>query len=143
MIANMSAYGLARRFRPTPIYEALLEQDNIFLPSQTKMAPHALEQIKVADAMHKNVITLSPQMSVSQAVHHVQQYELTTFPVVDDTICVGVVTELRLRRTLAAGNGGSTVGEIADRCQSVHPDHLLNRAVYQDESRRSQTVSGC
>ncbi|HTW82255.1 MAG TPA: chloride channel protein [Terracidiphilus sp.] len=32
MIANMSAFALARRWRHTPIYEALLEQDGIFLP---------------------------------------------------------------------------------------------------------------
>jgi chloride channel protein, CIC family len=31
MIANMSAYALARHWRHTPIYEALLEQDGIIL----------------------------------------------------------------------------------------------------------------
>jgi CIC family chloride channel protein len=32
MIANMSAFALARHWRRTPIYEALLAQDGIFLP---------------------------------------------------------------------------------------------------------------
>ena len=32
MIANMSAYALARHWRHVPIYEALLEQDGVFLP---------------------------------------------------------------------------------------------------------------
>jgi len=32
MIANMSAFALARHWRPTPIYEALLAQDGIYLP---------------------------------------------------------------------------------------------------------------
>jgi CIC family chloride channel protein len=31
MIANMTAYGLARNWRPKPIYEALLEQDGVQL----------------------------------------------------------------------------------------------------------------
>jgi CIC family chloride channel protein len=31
MIANMSAFALARHWRPTSIYDALLEQDGIFL----------------------------------------------------------------------------------------------------------------
>jgi CIC family chloride channel protein len=31
MIANMSAFALARYWRRTPVYEALLEQDGIFL----------------------------------------------------------------------------------------------------------------
>jgi CIC family chloride channel protein len=32
MIANMSAFALARHWRPIPIYEALLAQDGIYLP---------------------------------------------------------------------------------------------------------------
>lgn len=32
MIANMSAFALARHWRQTPIYEALLAQDDIYLP---------------------------------------------------------------------------------------------------------------
>jgi len=32
MVANMSAYALARYWRHTPIYEALLEQDGVVLP---------------------------------------------------------------------------------------------------------------
>jgi CIC family chloride channel protein len=36
MIASMSAFALARHWRRTPIYEALLEQDGIFLPHGNK-----------------------------------------------------------------------------------------------------------
>jgi CIC family chloride channel protein len=35
MIANMSAYVLARHFRPVPVYEALLEQDGIHLHARS------------------------------------------------------------------------------------------------------------
>jgi CIC family chloride channel protein len=35
MIANMSAFVLARRWRHTPVYEALLEQDGIYLPRRS------------------------------------------------------------------------------------------------------------
>ena len=38
MIANMSAFALARHWRPTPIYDALLAQDGIYLPHET--LPH-------------------------------------------------------------------------------------------------------
>ena len=34
MLANMTAYVVARHWRPTPIYEALLEQDGIHLSSR-------------------------------------------------------------------------------------------------------------
>ena len=32
MIANMTAFALARHWRPVPVYEALLAQDGIILP---------------------------------------------------------------------------------------------------------------
>ncbi len=38
MIANMSAFALARHWRHTPVYEALLEQDGIFLDQRHR--PH-------------------------------------------------------------------------------------------------------
>jgi CIC family chloride channel protein len=38
MIANMSAFALARHWRPVPVYEALLAQDGIHLPHNGK--PH-------------------------------------------------------------------------------------------------------
>jgi CIC family chloride channel protein len=42
MIANMTAYALARRWRPVPVYDALLAQDGIFLPEgHTHLDPPA------------------------------------------------------------------------------------------------------
>jgi CIC family chloride channel protein len=45
MIANMSAYALARYWRPVPIYEALLEQDGVHL--QNRGSLQALEHLKL------------------------------------------------------------------------------------------------
>jgi CIC family chloride channel protein len=39
MIANMSAYGLARHWRHLPIYEALLLQDGVVLPHGRPITP--------------------------------------------------------------------------------------------------------
>ena len=39
MIANMSAYALARHWRHVPIYEALLEQDGVVLPHGKPVTP--------------------------------------------------------------------------------------------------------
>src|SRR5262249_4158692 len=50
MIANMTAYALARRWSPVPIYEALLEQDGTHLP-HPRQRLHPLEQLMVRDAM--------------------------------------------------------------------------------------------
>lgn len=142
MIANMTAYGLARHFRPVPIYEALLEQDNIHLPHNTKGVAHALEQIKVAEAMQTNVITLHAELTVAQAVDIVQKHDFTTFPVVNnDFHCIGVVTEMRLRRNLANDGGRKPVWEIADKCHTLYPDHLLKRAVVRMNQAQVRQLS--
>jgi CIC family chloride channel protein len=39
MIANMSAYGLARHWRSVPVYEALLLQDGVTLPHRRPVTP--------------------------------------------------------------------------------------------------------
>jgi CIC family chloride channel protein len=43
MIANMSAYGLARHWRHLPIYEALLLQDGVVLPHGKPITPENTE----------------------------------------------------------------------------------------------------
>ena len=40
MIANTVAYAIARHLRPTPVYEALLEQDGIQPVSYTHLRAH-------------------------------------------------------------------------------------------------------
>jgi chloride channel protein, CIC family len=52
MISNMMAYGLARRLRPTPIYEALLEQDGIQL--------HPRKPVNVTDGLSIGNLKLVP-----------------------------------------------------------------------------------
>ena len=48
MIASMTCYVFARRWRPMPIYEALLEQDGIVLPHPGKPIPHVLDELAVS-----------------------------------------------------------------------------------------------
>jgi chloride channel protein, CIC family len=43
MIANMSAFALARHWRKTPVYDALLEQDGIYLHGEPKLVESAQE----------------------------------------------------------------------------------------------------
>lgn len=50
MIANMSAYVLARGLRPTPIYEALLEQDGVRLTAH-RTDPEARSAVDAIDAL--------------------------------------------------------------------------------------------
>lgn len=130
MIANMTAYGLARRFSPVPIYEALLEQDGIHLPHPRGAIKHALELLRVAEAMTREAVTLPASITVSEALRQISSHDFSTYPVTSDgDHFVGLVSEARLRRTLAEGGGGRLVQQLADAGDYVFPDQPLVRAV--------------
>ena len=130
MIANMTAYGLARRYRPTQIYEALLEQDGIFLPHQTATIKHTLETIKVGEAMTANVVTLNAELSVADALEKVKNLDYTLYPLTDEqNHCVGIISEVRLRRTLAEKGGAEMIKNIAEQSFSITRDKLLSQAI--------------
>jgi hypothetical protein len=39
MVANLLSFGISRRYQPIPVYEALLHQDQIHVPSATLSGP--------------------------------------------------------------------------------------------------------
>lgn len=129
MIANMTAYAVARRFRPTPIYDALLEQDGIYLAHRASPVSHALERIRVEEAMTRSPSTIDAAFSVADALAGVERLGHSTFPVVEpDGRFVGVVTLSRLRRAVAEGNESVSVATVATSRDLVRPDYTLTRA---------------
>jgi CIC family chloride channel protein len=134
MISNMTAYALARHFRPTPIYEALLHQDGIYLPHRTGKVSHALEQLKVGSAMTTDPVTLLSKSTVAEAIRQIENDKFSTYPVIDEQgDFVGMVTEMRLRRTAAEGGLDRRVRTIVQHTASVEPEHKLVRAVVRME----------
>lgn len=134
MISNMTAYALARHLRPTPIYEALLHQDGIYLPHRGGRVSHALERLTVGSAMTTGPITIAATSSITEALRRIEQYHFSTYPVVNDHGgFVGIVTEARLRRTVAEGGLEKQVKDIAQQAARVEPQHSLTRAVVRME----------
>jgi CIC family chloride channel protein len=130
MIANMTAYVLAHHWRPTPIYEALLEQDGVHLPHRRGAVSHALEQLRVSEAMTTKPITLPADLTVGEALQRIANYSFSTYPVIaDGNRFKGMVTEARLRRRMAEGKSHYLIQQIADRGDYVFPDQPLVRAV--------------
>jgi CIC family chloride channel protein len=97
MLANATSYVLARRLRPTPVYEALLEQDGVILPHATPIA-HAREQLLVSDAMTPHALTVRAGQSLAQAMEIVGERKFSKLPVVDDKgLVLGVLSTEELR----------------------------------------------
>ena len=130
MVANMTAYALARHFRPTPIYDALLEQDGIHLPHRRGAVSHALEQLRVSEAMSTKPVTLPADLTIAEALQRISNYDFSTYPVIEDGgRFAGMVSEVRLRRMMAEGKSQRKLGEITSPVGYVFPDQPLVRAV--------------
>jgi CIC family chloride channel protein len=93
MIANMLAYGIARHVRPTPIYEALLEQDGIRLRQPT--IADSLDGVRVNDvpldtSFHATFTPMTARADLIRALSWNERQEV--FPILDGAALVGIVT---------------------------------------------------
>lgn len=129
MIANMTAYVLARRWRKASIYEALLEQDGIVLPDD-EHPPRGqdLGRATVADAMVRDVVTIPTRTPVVDALRLVEDRRHTFYPIVRaNGSAVGVV-RLAVLRAAAGGSSTLTVDELAQVALSVEAHDSLTDA---------------
>lgn len=84
MIANMSAYVLARHWRPVPIYEALLAQDGVHLRDRSVL--DTLDGLRLESLVRrpKSIVTFAPGATVDEIVRQASaQAGQLTFPVLD------------------------------------------------------------
>lgn len=129
MLASATSYILAQKYRPKPIYEALLEQDGVKLPHHRKPNQKVLEQITVGQAMTENPVSLKRTMTVAEAVKFAQGNNYSVFPVVDKhNRYVGMIGEARLRRMAAEGNGEKDIAQFMETRPFILPDATLLEA---------------
>lgn len=125
MLANMTAYVLARRYRATPIYEALLEQDGVVLPHASPRG-HPLEQLTVADAMTAAVVSVRGTGAVGGVREALARRGFQILPVLDDQGgLLGAVPLADLRAAPAA----SSVSQLVQDVETILADVPLARAV--------------
>lgn len=94
MIANMLAYGIASHYRPTPIYEALLEQDGIQLREKAALADAlsgiSLPQVPFARRPHA---TFAPDTGVAGLLQSMSKHSRQeVFPVLENGRLVGIIS---------------------------------------------------
>lgn len=129
MIANATAYLVARRFDSRSLYDALLEQDGVRL-LHAPTAATQLDGLRVAQAMTTSVHTLAGESSVERALDAIEQQEFSSYPVVDGLgRCLGLTNLARLRRVVAEGGGSRPVAELVRLKEYVYPEDALFRAV--------------
>ena len=112
MVANLLSYVISRRYQPVPVYHALLEQDDVHLPSAAAIAG-------TKGRTARDVMSLE---EVQRTLAASQQPVL----VGSREALAGVVWPARLVDAMTAGRAGDpVVSLVAEELLHVHPDHSM------------------
>ena len=128
MVANMLSYLISRRYQPVPIYHALLEQDNIHLPSSgTRLAGGAL---RVRELMTQEMVFVPEEASVETAWKLTQDRNIPCLLVGSQDCLVGLVSSQDLQLAMNSERGSEPVSQfLANGWTHVHPDHSVEVAL--------------
>jgi chloride channel protein, CIC family len=125
MVANLLSFAISRRFQPVPVYEALLHQDQIHLPSGAlrESAGWTARDIMNVEAPS----FLAAGLSVDEAWEATGPDRRPAYLVGTRESVRGIVTPDRLSEARAAGRGADTLQSALDETfVHVHPDHSLD-----------------
>ena len=129
MIANTTAYVVARKLDSRQLYDALLEQDGIRLLHDPEATP-ALGTLLVEQAMTRSVVALESTLAVRDALAQVEAHPHSIYPVVNaERRCLGLISVARMRRVMAEGAPGTALAELVRLREYVYPGDPLMRAV--------------
>jgi CIC family chloride channel protein len=117
MISNLISYFISSRLQEESIYEALLHQDGIHLPSGAN-AREAL--LMVGQAFSQTPESLPATLRVDEAAAVVHR-ETGSWPVVDQAGLRGMLRIEQLDRALEEGQGERTLAQLVP---APHPDRL-------------------
>jgi len=125
MISNIFSFALASRIHKGSVYENISEQDGIHLP--TRDDNELLESLTVEEAMIKEPITLSAQLSIKEAREKVRDSIVSGFPVLKDGVMIGIISIADIGQAYAKRKKGqSTIEDICTKgVIKVYPDQSL------------------
>ena len=124
MVANLLSFVISRRYQPVPVYEALLHQDQVHLPS---VALRGSIEWTARDVMTTEAPLFAADRSVDATWEAVRAEGRPACLVGTPAGMLGVVTLDQLADARASGRGWDTVESVLDEAfVHVHPDHSLD-----------------
>jgi CIC family chloride channel protein len=122
MVANLLSFLISRRFQPTPLYHALLQQDHVHLPAPgVRPAPGSWT---AADVMDQDWHFLPAGQSVASAWSGAPPDPVPAYFVGSPDNLVGVVSGARLSAAATSGRSSEPVESVAAApFVHAHPDH--------------------
>jgi chloride channel protein, CIC family len=125
MVANLLAFTISRRYQPQPIYHALLQQDEIHLPSGE--SARLAGALTARDVMEVGVPYVPAGTSIDIARSTVEADTAQAALVGTPEGVTGVVTLRGLIDASAAGRGAEPVAAVSEGLRlHAHPDHGID-----------------
>jgi CIC family chloride channel protein len=124
MVANLLSYVISRHYQPIPVYEALLRQDHIHLPSAASR--HREFARTARDVMNREPSFLPGELPVDEAWQAAQHDGREAYLVGTRERLAGVVTREQLADARAAARGSESIASLGGAYVHVHPDHTLD-----------------
>jgi CIC family chloride channel protein len=122
MVANLLSFLISRRFQPTPVYHALLQQDHVHLPSAATHTSSA--EWTAADVMAADVSIVPPDASLQSIWDRSHGNGASAFLIGTSDRLMGIVAAERLATAVQAGHLSHPVSSLIDsEIVHAHPDH--------------------
>lgn len=124
MIANMISFAISKRYQPTSLYHALLQQENVHMPAPGGRVPSRAWQ--AADIMTRDITMLPPNTSSAKALEAFEKSGLQALLVGSDGLYEGMVARSQIEQAVLSGNPDSPVSVLMNTDGAhAHPDHPL------------------
>ncbi len=141
IICCITSYTVARiLLKGGSIYTIKLMRKGIYLD----LPQPVLTEVSVGEAMHKEVITVSPLCKISEVRDDIYRYNYTGFPVVDEGRLVGMITFDDIRRIPPPEQEKMSVKEVAVRAPiTINPHQSAKTAMdimYENDVGRLAVV---
>ncbi len=127
MVANLLSFWISRRYQPMPVYEALLRQDGVHLPSHARPAAGTWT---AEDVMSAAPLFVAPDRAVADASRALEEAAAPACLVGDPARLSGIVTAAQIEAALRDGNAAAPIASlILPSTVHVHTDHPFELVV--------------
>lgn len=130
MIANITAFAIAKRLLKGSVYENISQQDGVFLPSHEDQ--EVMDTLLVEDAMVSEVKSLNSKLRIVEALKMIRKSDISGYPVLSNGLLVGMVSKADICSACARKDGDKTIESIAERSVvKIYPDQSLMVAFHR------------
>jgi len=124
MIANMVSFAISKHYQPTSLYHALLEQDDVHLPTPGARMPGG--SWRALDIMSRDFTMVRPNATAKYALELLEKSSLQSLLVGDDGLYMGLIVRDQVEELVNQGAGDTPIsGFLLVEFAHTHPDHPL------------------